>query len=143
MTQLILHIDLDAFFCAVEETRNPPGAAAKDGARQSSKPRHNVPASLKRPTPRPPRPATPNPAPAVKASPVPPIAQAPLPPPKAMDPEAGTGQGRYAPARPAAIFGQARPQQGSSIFGEDLISDKSLDEVILSYLAEDLDSEKK
>lgn len=52
------------------------------------------------------------------------------------------GGGRYAPARPAAIFGQARPQQ-SSIFGEDLISDKSLDEVILSYLAEDLETEKK
>jgi hypothetical protein len=39
--------------------------------------------------------------------------------------------------RPAASFGQARPQ--NSIFGEDIISDKSLDEVILSYLAEDLD----
>jgi hypothetical protein len=49
---------------------------------------------------------------------------------------------RYAPTRPAAIFGQARPQQGKSIFGEDLISDKSLDEVILSYLAEDLDDKK-
>ena len=30
-----------------------------------------------------------------------------------------------------------------TIFGEDLISDKSLDEVILSYLAEDLEGEKK
>jgi hypothetical protein len=32
-----------------------------------------------------------------------------------------------------------------SIFGEDLISEKSLDEVILGYLAEDLDvpSDKK
>jgi len=49
---------------------------------------------------------------------------------------------RYAPTRPAAIFGQGRPQQGKSIFGEDLISDKSLDEVILSYLAEDLDEKK-
>ncbi|HEY3822338.1 MAG TPA: hypothetical protein VGL81_34470 [Polyangiaceae bacterium] len=49
---------------------------------------------------------------------------------------------RYAPTRPAAIFGQSRPQQGKSIFGEDLISDKSLDEVILSYLAEDLDEKK-
>lgn len=49
---------------------------------------------------------------------------------------------RFAPTRPAAIFGQARPQQGKSIFGEDLISDKSLDEVILSYLAEDLDEKK-
>jgi hypothetical protein len=47
---------------------------------------------------------------------------------------------RYAPSRPASIFGNAKPQEGSSIFGEDLISEKSLDEVILSYLAEDLES---
>ena len=50
---------------------------------------------------------------------------------------------RYAPTRPASVFGQARPQQGQSIFGEDLLSDKSLDEVILSYLAAELESEKK
>jgi hypothetical protein len=56
---------------------------------------------------------------------------------------AAVGERRYAPTRPASIFGQARPQQGKTIFGEDLISDKSLDEVILSYLAEDLDTEKK
>src|SRR5262249_37178621 len=50
------------------------------------------------------------------------------------------GEGRYAPARPAAIFGAAAKQQAApSIFGDDLVSDKSLDEVILSYLAEDLD----
>ena len=55
---------------------------------------------------------------------------------------AGSGERRYAPTRPAAVFGQARPQQGKSIFGEDLISDKSLDEVILSYLAEDLEEKK-
>jgi hypothetical protein len=53
------------------------------------------------------------------------------------------GERRYAPTRPASIFGQARPQQGKSIFGEDLISDKSLDEVILSYLAEDLEGDTK
>jgi hypothetical protein len=53
------------------------------------------------------------------------------------------GERRYAPTRPASIFGQARPQQGKSIFGEDLMSDKSLDEVILSYLADDLDGEDK
>ena len=40
---------------------------------------------------------------------------------------------------PASIFATTRPQEGASIFGEDLISEKSLDEVILSYLAEDLD----
>ncbi len=53
------------------------------------------------------------------------------------------GDRRYAPTRPASIFGQAKPAQGKTIFGEDLISDKSLDEVILSYLAEDLDDHKK
>ncbi|MEP7125033.1 MAG: hypothetical protein ABJE95_29150, partial [Byssovorax sp.] len=47
--------------------------------------------------------------------------------------------GRYAPSRPAAIFATTRPPEGASIFGEDLISEKSLDEVILSYLAEDLE----
>src|SRR5215472_6743286 len=54
-------------------------------------------------------------------------------------PAVAAGDRRYAPTRPASIFGQARPQQGKTIFGEDLISDKSLDEVILSYLADDLE----
>ena len=53
------------------------------------------------------------------------------------------GASRYAPSRPASIFGNAKPQEGSSIFGEDLISEKSLDEVILSYLAEDLEGGAK
>jgi hypothetical protein len=63
-------------------------------------------------------------------------------PPPASGP---TSEGRYAPARPAAIFGHSKAARGTSIFGEDLISDKSLDEVILSYLAEDLEppSDKK
>ncbi|MCL2725735.1 MAG: hypothetical protein FWD69_14995 [Polyangiaceae bacterium] len=46
--------------------------------------------------------------------------------------------GRYAKARPASTF-DGVPQHSSSIFGDDLINDKSLDEVILSYLADDLD----
>jgi hypothetical protein len=45
---------------------------------------------------------------------------------------------RYAQPRPTAIFGDIR-QPGSSIFGERNVSEQSLDEVILSYLAEDLD----
>lgn len=45
---------------------------------------------------------------------------------------------RYAPSRPAAIFGDIPPPDSSSIFG-DGVSEKSLDEVILSYLAEDLE----
>jgi hypothetical protein len=92
-------------------------------------------------------------------APTPPTSRVPTPPPPGARPGsspagaprrpaspatigAASGERRYAPTRPAAIFGQARPQQGKSIFGEDLISDKSLDEVILSYLSEDLDEKK-
>ncbi|MBX3190765.1 MAG: hypothetical protein KF819_27455 [Labilithrix sp.] len=53
---------------------------------------------------------------------------------------------RYAPARPAAIFGSTQKPptpQSQSIFGDELISDKSLDEVILSYLAEDLEPPRR
>lgn len=42
---------------------------------------------------------------------------------------------RYASTRPASIFGQARPQTGTSLFGADVARDKLLDEVILSFLA--------
>ena len=59
-------------------------------------------------------------------------------PPRSLTPQGA----KYAASRPASIFGSARPQEGSSIFGEDLISEKSLDEVILSYLAEDLEGGK-
>ncbi len=80
------------------------------------------------------------PAPGSTSSgPVPPVARPIARPP----PSTPAVERRYAPTRPASIFGQARPQQGKSIFGEDLLSDKSLDEVILSYLAEDLDADSK
>jgi hypothetical protein len=59
------------------------------------------------------------------------------------EPPANPGASRYAQPRPAAVFGGTRPSEGVSIFGEDLISEKSLDEVILSYLAEDLDTPEK
>jgi hypothetical protein len=42
---------------------------------------------------------------------------------------------RYAQPRPASIFGEV-PRK-SSLFGEPSVSEQSLDEVILSYLAED------
>ncbi len=62
--------------------------------------------------------------------------------PVSQTPAVATGEPRrYAPTRPASIFGQARPQKGKSIFGEDLVRDESLDEVILSYLADDADGE--
>ncbi len=66
-----------------------------------------------------------------------------VPPPSGQSNRPGAGsQGRYAATRPASIFATNKPAQGS-IFGEDLISERSLDEVILSYLAEDLEGEKK
>jgi hypothetical protein len=48
--------------------------------------------------------------------------------------------GRYVASRPAAIFSTRPAENGGSIFGDDLISEKSLDEVILSYLSEDLEN---
>lgn len=65
-----------------------------------------------------------------------------IPPPDREKPRPASG--RHAVSRPASIFASTRPTpQNSSIFGEDRISDKSLDEVILTYLAEDLDSSPK
>ena len=46
--------------------------------------------------------------------------------------------GRYAEARPASIFGEV-PDPRGSIFGDSPTSEQSLDDVILSYLADDLD----
>jgi hypothetical protein len=45
----------------------------------------------------------------------------------------------HIPARPAARSASAPSKSSQSIFGDGVISEKSLDEVILSYLAEDLD----
>lgn len=42
-------------------------------------------------------------------------------------------------SRPASRFAAVPPKSASSIFGDGVISEQSLDEVILSYLAEDLD----
>lgn len=48
--------------------------------------------------------------------------------------------GRYQPMQvPRAVAPQTRPKPPESIFGGDVLSEKSLDEVILSYLASDLD----
>ena len=52
-------------------------------------------------------------------------------------------EARYAPARPAAIFGSTQRPPPSSLFNDELVSDKSLDEVILSYLAEDLEPPRR
>lgn len=58
-------------------------------------------------------------------------------------PAAPHAETRYAPARPAAIFGSgARLATPTTAVPDALFSDKTLDEVILSYLAEDLDPAK-
>jgi hypothetical protein len=63
------------------------------------------------------------------------------PPPAKKEPKEKPPSGRYGASRPAAIFTSGRPpESGGSIFGDDLISEKSLDEVILSYLSDDLDA---
>lgn len=61
----------------------------------------------------------------------------------ARAPSSRPGEPRYAPARPAAIFGSTQRPPPASIFSDELVSDKSLDEVILSYLAEDLEPPRR
>jgi hypothetical protein len=107
-------------------TPAPANAALGQGSSATPPPAPNGPHSAQAPAP-----------PSLKAMP------GPVPARRPSQTALAAGERRYAPTRPASIFGQARPQQGKTIFGEDLISDKSLDEVILSYLAEDLDAEKK
>ncbi|MEM9194511.1 MAG: hypothetical protein AAGF12_35365 [Myxococcota bacterium] len=50
--------------------------------------------------------------------------------------------GRYQTTQPAEVAGATTVKPSESIFGGDLLSEKSLDEVILSYLAEDLENEE-
>ncbi len=52
------------------------------------------------------------------------------------------GRGRSAPARPSAQQGSDASDASATLFGEDLISERSLDEVILTYLAEDREEKK-
>lgn len=58
-------------------------------------------------------------------------------------PPAPTPEPKYQETRPARASALPLPKSKppESIFGSDLLSEKSLDEVILSYLAEDLDAE--
>lgn len=54
------------------------------------------------------------------------------------------GSTRPLSPRTHEIFGSFKDRpEGGSIFGDGMMSEKSLDEVILSYLAEDLESEPK
>jgi hypothetical protein len=44
--------------------------------------------------------------------------------------------------RPSSQFGELPSPSSRSIFGDEVVSEKSLDEVILSYLADDLEEEE-
>jgi hypothetical protein len=66
-----------------------------------------------------------------------------MPAPRPTEPEStrapvSRGGGRYAQPRAASFF--SSPPDSGSLFGEDPLGEKSLDEIILAYLAEDLES---
>jgi hypothetical protein len=116
-----------------------PGAAASPSGRPSAPAR---PASTGGQA-RLPTPIAPQPAPAARTTSAAPPPTRPLTPIAPQPPRPAAGGGRYAPPRPAAIFTPKKPAENASLFGDDLISEKSLDEVILSYLAEDLEGTDK
>lgn len=145
-----IDLDLDALERAAAEAQTPifqqiqdlpPPPAAVLGAKKGSPGGYSVRSPLP-PTPPPTRESV-KPGDAHDSAPRPSFYEAPKPhiSPRRTSPQPPPPPpARYAPSRPASIFATTRPQEGSSIFGEDLISEKSLDEVILSYLAEDLDA---
>jgi hypothetical protein len=124
----------------------PPRLARTPGPSVPATPTMKM-ASAYQPSP----PAAPNPSAVRPARPIGPPSREPTPPAapaaaRSASREAAATEpaaSRYAITRPASIFGQSRPQRGRSVFGDELVSDKSLDEVILSYLAAELENEKK
>lgn len=55
-----------------------------------------------------------------------------------------SNRGRYASTRPDAFFDSpTKSRAPESIFSEEVVAEQSLDEVILSYLAEDLDPRRR
>lgn len=65
---------------------------------------------------------------------------APAPAPVPAPAPAPARASKYGPTQPVPKPASSRPRE--SLFGGDLLSEKSLDEVIMSYLAEDLDSKE-
>ncbi|HYJ08190.1 MAG TPA: hypothetical protein VEX18_04260, partial [Polyangiaceae bacterium] len=112
-------LDLD-----VASLDNNPPKAPRSAPDNALPPRKGNPAPRKSRPPIPPRPAS---GTAVSA----PVAAA-----------AGGDVSSGAVARPATRMGAAPPAPSRSIFGDGAISEQSLDEVILSYLAEDLEESK-
>jgi len=86
-----------------------------------------------------------SPVPNLDSSPEPALAR-PLhksnPPPRKLRPNpsvAAAANAQPSLSRPSSRFAAAPSKTSQSIFGDGVISEQSLDEVILSYLAEDLD----
>lgn len=107
----------------------PPRPASVPPARPASVP---PPSDPRIPTPPPPSHSIDEAVEAMAAK----AAGQPLPRRRSGD----SSPGRYSISRPANIFEEAPPSETRSIFGDPLIGEKSLDEVILSYLAEDLEN---
>jgi hypothetical protein len=105
----------------------PPGVTAMDAPVRSPS---AAPASPSRPSVAPPPGATSR------------------PPSQRPPPRPAGASGHYQAVRAPEILGSFKPRDEgatapSSIFGDGLMSEKSLDEVILAYLAEDLDDSKR
>jgi hypothetical protein len=83
-----------------------------------------------------------NPAPRKSRPPVPPRPAPAGAASAAVAAAAGGDASAGALGRPATRMGAAPPAPSRSIFGDGAISEQSLDEVILSYLAEDLEESK-
>lgn len=101
---------------------------------------HTPPAPPVRPPPR-----KSNPAPRKSRPPIPVrpgAAAAAAPAPVAAAAGGGADLGASALGRPQTRLAAAPPSNARSIFGDGAISEQSLDEVILSYLAEDLEETK-
>jgi len=110
-------------------------------AAQGARARAFQPGQVQAGTARPARPAAPAPVPpapaaasAPRPTPAAPVLVAPAPAARPVPPEVVAA--RQAPPPPLR-------DDGDTVFGEDLISEKSLDEVILSYLAEDMGERKR
>jgi hypothetical protein len=108
-----------------------PPAPKPAGAPTAAGPRPPVPMSAGAPAAAAQRPLAPMPAGARAAAP-----RAPAPTPAGAP--AAAASRPPAPTPPGAAAAAPRREGIDMLFGEDLISEKSLDEVILSYLAEDL-----
>ncbi len=102
-------------------------------------------ASLDKNPPRAPRPATPSARPPRKSNPAPRKSRPPIParhPPAAMPAPVAAAAAAGDVGRPPPRLAGAPQPPPRSIFGDGAISEQSLDEVILSYLAEDLEDTK-